>query len=48
LTDDARDGRCHQQEDEQFGKGAPSDLPPELARAKDRLERLRKAKAAAK
>jgi transposase len=37
--------RTDQQEDEQFGKGAPSDLPPELAHAKDRLERLRKAKA---
>ncbi len=33
-----------QQEDEQWGKGAPSDLPPELAHAKDRLERLRRAK----
>lgn len=36
--------RTDQQEDEQWGKGAPSDLPPELAHAKDRLERLRRAK----
>jgi hypothetical protein len=36
--------RTDQQEDQQWGKGGLSDLPPELAHAKDRLERLRRAK----
>lgn len=37
--------RTDQQEDQQWGKGQPSDLPPELAHAEKRLERLREAKA---
>lgn len=37
--------RTDEQEDQQWGKGQPDDLPPELAHAKDRLERLREAKA---
>ena len=37
--------RTDEQEDQQWGQGRTDDLPPELAHAKDRLQRLREAKA---